>query len=131
MSKELREEYKKEKGLHPYWDNGEIRLEYASWLEQQNTELKATKDSLHDYCDNLENTIAELKAEAERFKDEQWVTYNWDNIESRPPTSGRYLIYRAKCDKMHFEQWNGSGWSSSNNDCTHWRQPLQPTKTDK
>jgi hypothetical protein len=27
---------------------------------------------------------------------------------------------------MHFEQWNGSGWSSSNNDCTHWSKPQKP-----
>ena len=29
---------------------------------------------------------------------------------------------------MHFEQWNGSGWSSSNNDCTHWSNPQKPLK---
>jgi len=55
-----------------------------------------------------------------------WIKYSWENKESHPPRAGRYLIYRAKCDKMHFEQWNGSGWSSSNNDCTHWSKPQKP-----
>jgi hypothetical protein len=49
-----------------------------------------------------------------------WVAYDWNNPSTRPPKAGRYLIYRSNCDKLHFEQWNGSGWSSSNNDCTHW-----------
>jgi methionine synthase I (cobalamin-dependent) len=56
----------------------------------------------------------------------EWIKYSWENKESRPPRAGRYLIYRAKCDKMHFEQWNGTGWSSSNNDCTHWSKPKKP-----
>ena len=60
-----------------------------------------------------------------------WIEYSWENRHSHPPTGGRYLIYRAKCDKMHFEQWNGSGWSSSNNDCTHWANPQTPTMTKK
>ena len=58
----------------------------------------------------------------------EWTKYNWENRKSHPPNSGRYLIYRAKCDKMHFEHWNGSGWSSSNNDCTHWCSPIKPNK---
>jgi len=49
-----------------------------------------------------------------------WVAYDWNKPSTYPPKAGRYLIYRSKCDKLHFEQWNGSGWSSSNNDCTHW-----------
>lgn len=55
-----------------------------------------------------------------------WIKYNWEDKKSHPPTAGRCLIYRAKCDKMHFEQWNGSGWASSNNDCTHWCRPNKP-----
>lgn len=57
-----------------------------------------------------------------------WIKYSWDNKKSHPPNAGRYLIYRKKCGKMHFEQWNGNGWSSSNNDCTHWTIP-EPPKT--
>ena len=55
-----------------------------------------------------------------------WTKYNWENKESHPPAPDRYLIYRKKCDKMHFEQWNGSGWASSNNDCTHYCLPQKP-----
>lgn len=49
-----------------------------------------------------------------------WVAYDWNIPSTRPPKAGRYLIYRSKCNKIHFEQWNGSGWASSNNDCTHY-----------
>lgn len=58
-----------------------------------------------------------------------WIDYSWDNKKSHPPRPGRYLIYRTKCDKLHFEQWNGSGWASSNNDCTHWCVVKLPIKT--
>ena len=55
-----------------------------------------------------------------------WVAYDWNNLSTRPLKAGRYLIYRSKCNKIHFEQWNGSGWSSSNNDCTHWTEIKPP-----
>ena len=58
----------------------------------------------------------------------EWIEYNWADKNSHPKEARRYLIYRASCDKMHFEQWNGSGWSSSNNDCTHWCLPNNPLK---
>lgn len=58
----------------------------------------------------------------------KWTVYSWDNKASHPPCAGRYLIHRKGCDKTHFEQWNGSGWSSSNGDCTHWRKPDKPNK---
>lgn len=57
-----------------------------------------------------------------------WTEYDWDERESHPPSPGRYLIHRAGCEKTHFEQWNGSGWSSSNKDCTHWAYINPPTK---
>jgi hypothetical protein len=59
-----------------------------------------------------------------------WIEYSFNNLKSRPPSPGRYLIYRQKCNKIQFEQWNGSGWSNSNNDCTHWCIPKSP-KTNK
>lgn len=49
-----------------------------------------------------------------------WVKYDFNDINTRPKKAGKYLIHRAKCGKTHFEQWNGSGWASSNNDCTHY-----------
>ena len=56
----------------------------------------------------------------------EWTKYNFYDIDSRPPKPGKYLIYRKKCDKMHFERWNGSGWANSNNDCTDWCKPEKP-----
>jgi len=59
-----------------------------------------------------------------------WVKYSWENRASHPPKTDRYLIYREGCDKMHFEQWNGSGWASSNGDYTHWLKPEAPNKSN-
>lgn len=50
-----------------------------------------------------------------------WTVFDKDDRSTYPKKAGRYLIYRKGCDKMHFEQYNGTGWSSSNNDCTHYK----------
>jgi hypothetical protein len=49
-----------------------------------------------------------------------WYDYNKNIPSTYPIKYGRYLIYREKCDKMSFETWNGTGWASSNNDCTRY-----------
>ena len=57
--------------------------------------------------------------------DNNWYLFNQ---ECKPNKVGRYLIYRAGCDKIQFEKWNGSGWAYSNKDCTHWMEiPTKPT----
>ena len=58
-----------------------------------------------------------------------WVKYNFKDIESRPKEYGRYEVYRQKCGKQHYETWNGNGWSSNNNDITHYRIIKPPHKT--
>lgn len=60
----------------------------------------------------------------------EWIKYDWYFESSHPPKPDRYLIYREKCGKMHFEQWNGSGWASSNGDCTHWCKPGKPISSE-
>lgn len=55
-----------------------------------------------------------------------WTRFNKNNRDTYPKKAGKYLIYRKGCDKMHFEQWNGNGWASSNNDCTHYCSPNTP-----
>jgi len=57
-----------------------------------------------------------------------WVEYDKNDRDTFPKTPGRYLIYREKCDKLHFEHYNGTGWSSSNNDCTHYAVVPKPSK---
>jgi hypothetical protein len=57
---------------------------------------------------------------------DNWVKYDSNNPKTYPSTPGRYLIYRKKCGKQHFEQWNGRGWASSNNDCTHYQIVSNP-----
>lgn len=55
-----------------------------------------------------------------------WIKYDWSVIDSRPKNAGRYLVYREKCAKWHSEVWNGSGWSSNNNDITHYLIVVTP-----
>lgn len=52
---------------------------------------------------------------------------NWISVkDSLPDGYGKYLIYREKCNKIHFETWNNSGWAYNNNDITHWCIPKNP-----
>jgi hypothetical protein len=55
-----------------------------------------------------------------------WIEYKWEVEASRPPKPDRYLIYRPRCKKMHFERWNGSGWSSTMNEEILWTKPIEP-----
>ena len=57
----------------------------------------------------------------------EWIKYDFNNVKSRPKKPSRYLIWRVKCDKIHFEKWNGSGWSSSNNEELWWCEIKKPT----
>jgi hypothetical protein len=50
-----------------------------------------------------------------------WIKYNWNDIDSRPTTTGRYEVYRKGCKKQHYETWNGIGWESNNKDISHYR----------
>lgn len=36
-----------------------------------------------------------------------WVAYDWNNINSRPKTYGKYFVHR-KDGKVHWETWNES-----------------------
>ena len=100
-----------------------------------------TKQSLRDKIKALTNELTNRKARhkivlsalhrAENRLFVSGIKWKWSlyDIKSklhRPPTAGRYLIYRVKCDKMHFEQWNGTGWSSSNNEELYWCKPAKP-----
>ena len=81
------------------------------------------------YVDAMNMAINTVK-KIEGLKDsKKWVRYSWEDKDSHPPKAGKYWIYRQGCNKQHSEQWNGSGWSSSNNDCTHWQPLPQPPKT--
>lgn len=52
----------------------------------------------------------------------------WKSVKERPIKYGRYEVYRAKCEKQHYETWNGIGWASNNNDITHYREIVKPIK---
>lgn len=61
---------------------------------------------------------------------DKWNEFILQDPLTWPKAPGRYVIYREKCDKTHFEQWNGTGWSSSNNSCTHYMELSTPKKTN-
>lgn len=65
-----------------------------------------------------------LSSIIEDFDAAQWNKYP----DVRPTEYGKYVVYRAGCDKIHNEVWNNIGWSSNNNDITHWREQLQKPK---
>lgn len=52
------------------------------------------------------------------------------NSETKPTKYGRYLVYRARCNKMHFEVWNTTGWAYNNHDISHWCDVKIPTLND-
>jgi len=60
-----------------------------------------------------------------------WTVFNRDNKDTYPPHSGSYLIYREKCKKMHFRQWNGSWWAYDGDSITHWCDPQTPKKKSR
>lgn len=58
-------------------------------------------------------------------KEDGWIAYDWNNIESRPKETGKYFIHR-KDGKVHWETWNGSGWAYNGNVITHYKQVNPP-----
>ena len=54
-----------------------------------------------------------------------WVAFDWMKIETRPTKYGKYLICR-KDGKIHWETWNGSGWSYNHNEIRFWAVILPP-----
>ena len=73
----------------------------------------------HNYI--VEEIVSYTRELELKIASENWVKYSWGNKDSHPPRPGRYEVYREKCDKIHYQQWNGSGWGSNNNDTSHWR----------
>lgn len=56
---------------------------------------------------------------------DEWVEYDFNVLESRPPEYGKYFVHR-KDGKVHWETWNGSGWAYNEKVITHWRKVLPP-----
>ncbi len=48
-----------------------------------------------------------------------WVAFDFDKLETRPPKSGKYLIYK-KDGKIHWETWNGSSWAYNHKVIKYW-----------
>ncbi|WP_462250475.1 DUF551 domain-containing protein [Ekhidna sp.] len=53
----------------------------------------------------------------------------WISVKDRMPSEpGRYWVFRAKCRKMHYRVWNGSGWAYDHKEITHWMPLPEPPK---
>jgi hypothetical protein len=66
------------------------------------------------------------------IKGAQWMeTINpWNKYpDVRPTEYGHYEVFRAGCDKQHYETWNNTGWAYNNRDVTHWRKKVRPDGT--
>lgn len=57
---------------------------------------------------------------------------NWLSMKtSKPDQCGRYEVFRAGCGKIHYCQWNGSGWAYDHKEITHWRPRVAPEGFNK
>ena len=57
------------------------------------------------------------------------ISLQWRvNKFEKPTEYGKYEVYRAGCEKQHYETWNNTGWAYNNNDITHWRDIIPPGK---
>jgi hypothetical protein len=54
-----------------------------------------------------------------------WVKFDFNDLSTRPTSYGKYLVCR-KDGKIHWEQWNGSGWAYNHNVITHWAEIKSP-----
>jgi len=54
-----------------------------------------------------------------------WVAFDFDIINTRPPEYGKYLITR-KDGKIHWETWNGSGWAYNHKEIRFWAHITPP-----
>lgn len=59
-----------------------------------------------------------------------WIPYNFNDLSTRPKTSGKYFVHR-KDGKVHWETWNGQGWAYNGNVITHWQDIKPPLATNK
>lgn len=57
--------------------------------------------------------------------DMNWIKYNFMDITTRPKRPGKYFVHR-KDGKVHWEQWNGSGWAYNEKVITHWAEITPP-----
>lgn len=64
-----------------------------------------------------------LLKEKEQENGNGWLKYP----ENRPTSYGRYEVFRAGCNKQHYETWNNTGWAYNNNDITHYRFIVNPS----
>lgn len=83
----------------------------------------------------LIDILHEIRSDAERMEKKlisrkletkfDWNKFDFNDIETRPKTYGKYLICR-KDGKVHWETWNGSGWAYNHNEIIYWATIKHP-----
>jgi hypothetical protein len=54
-----------------------------------------------------------------------WVLFDQDNKKTHPSEYRKYLICR-KDGKIHWENWNGSGWAYNHGEIRYWAVIVPP-----
>jgi hypothetical protein len=80
----------------------------------QGLEIEFEVGMIHELMDDYSNASS-------------WVPFDFMDIDSRPPIAKKYLICR-KDGKIHWEQWNGSGWAYNHNEIRYWAEIRPPMK---
>jgi hypothetical protein len=87
------------------WETNKLPMPRQYLTKKLDTELnEALKLQV---CDILQNAIMDV---LKLGISATWVHYNFFGSSQRPPKPDKYLVKR-KDGKVHWEQWNGSGWA--------------------
>ena len=86
---------------------------------------KFLKESSHETLRQVDLADIQLVTDEDLSIANNWVAYDFMNLDSRPPKYGKYFV-RRKDGKVHWETWNGSGWAYNGNVITYWMEVKPP-----
>lgn len=98
----------------------EIKIKF-----KDGSEFGQTDSNFTDCFDKLKRWVFYHNGKGEtpsHIYELEWKPYP----ENKPTEYGEYLVYRAGCNKRHFETWNNTGWAYNNNDITHFSKVKTP-----
>jgi len=95
-------------------------IEAKYWVITSNKCREMTMERFVQAVNELLNDIVEQKSSTD------WIEYDYDKIASQKPNKcGKYLVCR-KDGKIHFENWNGTGWAYNDRTITYWKTINSP-----
>ena len=87
------------------WETNKLQMPRQYLTKQLDKELNEPQKL--QVCDLLQSAMMDVLNLGISAK---WMDYNFFSSSQRPLRPGKYLVKR-KDDKVHWEQWNGSGWA--------------------